>query len=163
MAGTRFATDRGLIARMGVTMFLIGLVFTAFVVVVVLLLLSYSNVSDGGIIFIAALLGIGISFGSYYWSDRIALATAGGQLVSPEPGAGAAWRRGPAVRACRHAQAEGRDRAGRHAERLRDRAQQQGRRRLRHRGPAAQAGHRASLKACLRTRCRTWRTRTWRS
>jgi heat shock protein HtpX len=84
MAGTRFATDRGLIARMGVTMFLIGLVFTAFVVVVVVLLLNYSNVGDGGIIFIAALLGIGISFGSYYWSDRIALATANGQLVTPE-------------------------------------------------------------------------------
>ena len=36
MARTRYATDRGLIARMGVTMFLIGLVFVAFIVALVL-------------------------------------------------------------------------------------------------------------------------------
>src|SRR5258708_27031632 len=84
MARTRYAPDKGLIARMGVTMFLIGLVFTAFIIAIVLLLTQYSNVSSGGIVFIAVLLGAGISFGSYYWSDKIALRTAGAQLVSPQ-------------------------------------------------------------------------------
>ena len=83
MARTRYATDRGLIARMGATMFLIGLVFTAFIIVIVLLLTQYSNVSSGGIVFIAVLAGVAISFGSYYWSDKIALSTAGARLVEP--------------------------------------------------------------------------------
>src|SRR5215472_10527304 len=84
MARTRYATDRGLIARMGATMFLIGLVFTAFIIVVILLLTRFSTVSNGGIIFIAVLLGAAVSFGSYYWSDRIALSTANAQLVSAQ-------------------------------------------------------------------------------
>src|SRR5215469_4475593 len=84
MAKTRYATDRGLIARMGVTLFLIGLVFTAFILAIVLLLANFTSVSGGGIIFIAVLAGVAVSFGSYYWSDRIALATAGAQLVTPE-------------------------------------------------------------------------------
>src|SRR5215469_3617379 len=84
MAKTRYATDRGLIARMGVTMFLIGLVFTAFILAIVLLLANFTRTSGGGIIFIAVLAGVAVSFGSYYWSDRIALATAGAQLVTPE-------------------------------------------------------------------------------
>src|SRR5215469_13441230 len=84
MAKTRYATDRGLIARMGVTMFLIGLVFTAFILAIVLLLANFTRTSGGGIIFIAVLAGVAVSFGSYYWSDKIALATAGAQLVTPE-------------------------------------------------------------------------------
>ncbi len=84
MARTRYATDRGLIARMGATMFLIGLVFTGFIALVIFLLTAYSNVSNGGIIFIAVLLGAAMSFGSYYWSDKIALSTANAQLVSPQ-------------------------------------------------------------------------------
>jgi heat shock protein HtpX len=84
MARTRYATDKGLIARMGATMFLIGLVFTAFIIVVIVLLTRYSNVGNGGIIFIAILLGGALSFGSYYWSDKIALSTANARLVTPE-------------------------------------------------------------------------------
>ncbi len=84
MARTRYATDRGLIARMGATMFLLGLVFTAFIIAIVLLLTRFTTVSNGGIIFIAVLLGVGISFASYYWSDKIALSTAGARLVSPQ-------------------------------------------------------------------------------
>jgi heat shock protein HtpX len=83
MARTRYATDRGLIARMGVTMFMIGLVFTAFVILVIFLLGHY-GVSQGGIVFVALLLGGGMTFGSYYWSDKIALRTAGARLVSPQ-------------------------------------------------------------------------------
>jgi heat shock protein HtpX len=84
MARTHYATDRGLIARMGVTMFLIGLVFTAFILAIVLLLGSFTKVSNDGIVFIAVLAAVVISFSSYYWSDRIALATAGAQLVTPQ-------------------------------------------------------------------------------
>ncbi len=83
MARTRYATDKGLIARMGVTMFMIGLVFTAFIILVIFLLGHY-GVSQGGIVFIAVLLGGGMTFGSYYWSDKIALRTAGARLVSPQ-------------------------------------------------------------------------------
>ena len=59
MARTRYVIDRGLIARMGATMFLLGLVFTAFIIVIVLLLTRYSNVSNGGIVFIAGPFGGG--------------------------------------------------------------------------------------------------------
>jgi heat shock protein HtpX len=84
MARTRYATDKGLIARMGATMFLIGLVFTAFILAIVLLLARFTNVSEGGIIFFAVVIGVGISFASFYWSDKIALATAGAREVTPQ-------------------------------------------------------------------------------
>ncbi len=84
MARTRYATDRGLIARMGATMFLLGLVFTAFIIVIVLLLTKFTSISGDGIIFIAVVAGIAVSFGSFYWSDKIALATAGARLVTPQ-------------------------------------------------------------------------------
>jgi heat shock protein HtpX len=83
MAQTRYATDRGLIARMSATMFLLGLVFVAFVLVLVEVLLRFSNVGNSGIIVIAVLLGGGMAFASYYWSDKIALSTAGARLVGP--------------------------------------------------------------------------------
>jgi len=100
MARTRYAPDRGLIARMGATMFLLGLVFTAFIIVIVLLLSRYSNVSEGGIVFIAVLFGVAVSFGSFYWSDKIALSTAGAQVVSPQDGPMAAELHGIIDRIC---------------------------------------------------------------
>jgi heat shock protein HtpX len=84
MARTHYATDRGLIARMGATMFLLGLVFTAFILAIVLLLYRFTNVGEGGIIFFAVVVGVGISFASFYWSDKIALATAGAREVTPQ-------------------------------------------------------------------------------
>jgi heat shock protein HtpX len=90
MARTRYATDRGLIARMGATMFLLGLVFVAFVVALVEVLLRFSNVGNSGIIVIAVLLGGGMAFASFYWSDKIALSTAGARLVGPDDSEGAA-------------------------------------------------------------------------
>src|SRR6266487_2846287 len=60
MVRTRYAPDRGLQARMGLTMFLLGLVF------------------------FAVILGGVLTFGSLFWSDKIALRASGAQEVSPE-------------------------------------------------------------------------------
>ena len=86
MARTRYATDRGLVARMGATMFMLGLVFTAFIAALIYLLARYSTISNGGIIFIAVLFGVAMTFGSYFWSDKIALSASGARLVGPEDG-----------------------------------------------------------------------------
>ena len=87
MARTRYATDRGLIVRMGGTMFLLGLVFTGFVIALYLVLRYYSrggsSGSGAGLIFFVALIGVGTAFASYFWSDKIALRTSGARLVSP--------------------------------------------------------------------------------
>lgn len=84
MARTRYVTDRGLIARMGATMFLLGLVFTVFVVALVFVLAAFHAASSGAIFVIAVLVAGGLAFGSYYFSDKIALATAGGRIVTPQ-------------------------------------------------------------------------------
>ena len=103
MARTRYATDRGLIARMGVTMFLLGLVFVAFVLAL-FFLLTYNqrgnSSGSGGLIVIAALIGIGSAFASYYWSDKIALRASGARLVSPGDSAAAARLHGTVDRLC---------------------------------------------------------------
>ncbi len=83
MARTRFAPDRGLTARMGLTMFLLGLVLVVFVLAIVLLLGRF-GVSTGGIVFIAILFGGGVTIGSLFYSDKIALAAARARVVSPE-------------------------------------------------------------------------------
>src|ERR1035441_7548955 len=83
MARTRYATDRGLIARMGATMFLLGLVFVGFITALIFILLDFSTARSGGLIVIVALLGIGTAFASFYWSDKIALRPAGARLVNP--------------------------------------------------------------------------------
>src|SRR5262245_59380868 len=83
MVRTRYAPDRGLQARMGLTLFLLGLVFVAFVVALVFILLAF-KVGAGAIIFFALLLGGGLAFGSLFWSDKIALRASGAQEVTPE-------------------------------------------------------------------------------
>jgi len=93
MARTRYASDPGLIARMGATMFLIGLVFVGFAAGLVYLIAWYSSTRHGGnsskinggsIIVFAAIIGVGSALASYYWSDKIALRTSGARLVSPD-------------------------------------------------------------------------------
>jgi heat shock protein HtpX len=92
MARTRYRSDPGLIARMGMTMFLLGLVFVGFGVGLGYLILVYSSrhggggPGSGGLIFFAAVIGIGSALASYYWSDKIALRTSGARLVSPNDG-----------------------------------------------------------------------------
>jgi heat shock protein HtpX len=46
-------------------------------------ILAAFKVGEGAIIFFAVILGAGMAFGSLFWSDKIALRTAGAQEVSP--------------------------------------------------------------------------------
>jgi heat shock protein HtpX len=73
MSRSRYRTDRGLIARMGLTMFLLGLLF----VVMGSLLTYYFNV--WGLVFFAGFLGA-----QWFFSDRLALYGMGGRIVTPE-------------------------------------------------------------------------------
>jgi len=82
MVRTRYAPDRGLQARMGLTMFLLGLVFVALVIALVFVLAAFKQ-GAGVIIFFAVILGAGLTFGSLFWSDKVALRASGAQEVSP--------------------------------------------------------------------------------
>jgi heat shock protein HtpX len=75
MSRSRFRPDRGLVARMTLTMFLIGALYVAVVAV-----LLAANVSLGPVLVIAALL----LFAQYYFSDKMALYGMGGKIVTPE-------------------------------------------------------------------------------
>ena len=95
MARTRYASDPGLIARMGATMFLLGLVFLGFGFGLVFLISLYSHRHGGStspdvLIVFAAIIGVGSALASYYWSDKIALRTSGARLVGPNDGPEAA-------------------------------------------------------------------------
>jgi heat shock protein HtpX len=71
----RFRPDRGLVARMGFTMFLIGALY-----VLVFGLLVARGISFGPLIVIAAVM----LFVQYYFSDKMALFGMGGRIVTPE-------------------------------------------------------------------------------
>jgi heat shock protein HtpX len=83
VARTRYAPDRGLTARMGLTMFLLGLVFVAFVAAIIGISAAF-HASDGAIIFFAVVLGGGLAIGSLFYSDKIALSSAQAQVVTPQ-------------------------------------------------------------------------------
>ncbi len=74
MARTRYLPDRGLSARMGLTMFLLGLLY----VVLIGVIASYTNLALGLVIAAGAL------FAQWYFSDRIALYAMHGRVVTPE-------------------------------------------------------------------------------
>jgi heat shock protein HtpX len=82
MARTRYAPDRGLTVRMTVTMFLLGLVFVAFVALIIGIMVAV-HASGAAIVLIALIFGGGGAFISLFYSDKIALATAGAREVSP--------------------------------------------------------------------------------
>src|SRR6201997_4379755 len=82
-ARTRYAPDRGLTARMTATMFLLGLVFVGFVALIVALMTHY-GASSALIVLVAVVLGGGMAIGSLFYSDKIALRTAGAVEVTPE-------------------------------------------------------------------------------
>ncbi len=100
MARTRYAPDRGLTARMTLTMFLLGLVFVAFVTVLVLVLSATHAVGSGGIVFFAVLLALILGVGSLFYSDKIALSAAQAQIVTPQDGPQAARLHGIVDRLC---------------------------------------------------------------
>jgi heat shock protein HtpX len=85
MARSRYAPDRGLTARMTATMFLLGLVFVVFVLAIVLIG-DASKASTGIIVLFAVVLGGGMLIGSLFYSDKIALRTAGAREVTPDDG-----------------------------------------------------------------------------
>ena len=99
MAKTRYAPDRGLTARMTLTMFLLGLVFVAFIVILVWLLSTF-GVGSGAIVFFAVLLGAGLTIGSFFYSDKIALSAARAVEVGPQDGPMAAKLHGIVDRLC---------------------------------------------------------------
>ncbi|GAA4188868.1 zinc metalloprotease HtpX [Microbispora amethystogenes] len=75
MASTRFAPDRGLSVRMTVTMFLLGLLYVAFMAVLVAV-----GVRAVMVLVIAA----GLLLVQYFLSDKIALFAMNGREVSPQ-------------------------------------------------------------------------------
>ena len=81
-ARTRYAPDRGLTVRMTATMFLLGLVFVAFVAAIIGIGTAY-HASSAAIVLFAVVLGGGFAIGSLFYSDKIALATAGAREVTP--------------------------------------------------------------------------------
>ena len=81
-ARTRYAPDRGLTVRMTATMFLLGLVFVAFIAAIIGIGTAY-GASSSAIVLFAVVLGGGFAIGSLFYSDKIALATAGANEVSP--------------------------------------------------------------------------------
>ncbi len=83
MARTRYAPDRGLTARMTATMFLLGLVFVAFIAAIIGIGAA-SHASDAVIVLFALVLGGGAAIGSLFYSDKIALRTAGAVEVTPQ-------------------------------------------------------------------------------
>ncbi|HEU4912368.1 MAG TPA: zinc metalloprotease HtpX [Actinomycetes bacterium] len=74
MARTRYLPDRGLTARMGFTMFMLGLLYVVLIGVVT----AYTNLALGLVIAAGAL------FAQWFFSDRIALYAMHGRIVSPE-------------------------------------------------------------------------------
>jgi heat shock protein HtpX len=72
---TKFPADRGLTARMLSTVFLLGLLYALFITVLV-----FAHVALGFIL----VIGFGILFVQYFFSDKIALYSMGGKIVSRE-------------------------------------------------------------------------------
>ena len=72
MMQNRFRADRRLSVRMGLTLFLLGLLYVAFVAALIVLLKSWVLV----VVIAAALLGA-----QYWFSDRIALYAMHGRVV----------------------------------------------------------------------------------
>jgi heat shock protein HtpX len=68
---------------MTLTIFLLGLVFVGFVAALIGIL-SAAHASSAAIVFFPVVLGLGLGIGSFYWSDKIALRTAGAREVTPQ-------------------------------------------------------------------------------
>jgi heat shock protein HtpX len=78
MATSRFIHDRGLTARMTLVMFLLGALFVALVVGLML------AVNSPGLSVLIGVAGIGIAWFQWYNSDKVALKAMKARLVTPE-------------------------------------------------------------------------------
>jgi heat shock protein HtpX len=78
MATSRFIHDRGLTARMTLVMFLLGALFVALVVGLML------AVNSPGLSVLLGVAGIGIAWFQWYNSDKVALKAMKARLVTPE-------------------------------------------------------------------------------
>lgn len=76
MARTRFGSDAGLTARMTSVMFLLGAVFVALIVVLMVVLPSYA--------IIIGIIGLGIAWGQWYFSDTVAMKGMRAREVTPQ-------------------------------------------------------------------------------
>ena len=83
MARTRYAPDRGLTVRMTATLFLLGLVFVAFVALIVGILTAV-HASAAAIVLFALIFGGGTAFISLFDSDKNAMPAAGADQVTPQ-------------------------------------------------------------------------------
>ena len=79
MARTRFPKDAGLSTRMGLTMFLNGLLY----VVLILAIWWILGQSAGGVV-IAILLSAGLFWFQWYFSDSVAMRAMGARVATPE-------------------------------------------------------------------------------
>jgi heat shock protein HtpX len=79
MSRTRFVKDRGLTFRMGITVFLNGLIY----VVLILAIWWILGQSISGVIG-ALIISAGLFFFQWYFSDSIALRSINGRVVTPE-------------------------------------------------------------------------------
>jgi heat shock protein HtpX len=84
---------------MTATMFLLGLVFVGFIAAIIGIGTAY-HASDAAIVLFAVVLGGGFAIGSLFYSDKIALATAGAREVGPNDGPDAARVHGIVDRLC---------------------------------------------------------------
>ena len=75
MAHSRYVSDRGLSARMGMTVFFLGLLYVVLIGVIVY--------AVGNIAF-AVLIAAGALWAQWYFSDRVALYAMHGRVVTPE-------------------------------------------------------------------------------
>jgi heat shock protein HtpX len=75
MARNRYAPDRGLTARMGGTMFMLGLLY-----VVLMAVLIWAGLNSWFVLIIAG----GSAWAQWYFSDRVALFSMGARVVTPE-------------------------------------------------------------------------------
>ena len=76
MAKSRFLPDRGLNARMGLVMFLLGALYLAFMAAMI----TFTTMSAGVVIVIA----VALAAGQWFFSDRIALAAMRAREVTPD-------------------------------------------------------------------------------
>jgi heat shock protein HtpX len=77
MARTRFGSDAGLTARMTSVMFLLGAIFVALIVILMFVLPAAWTP-------LIALIGIGVAWGQWYFSDTVAMKAMRAREVTPE-------------------------------------------------------------------------------